>query len=173
MTTRGGNRAWQALSDECAPEPDDGFDTLPRMVQKAIARGDITLEEALELAATDQDAELCPACGCRPIATARGLCRACHDRRLVEGLYEKLAEIDSHREHDVAKQRVHRRRVELGLPLPRSDRTYPTSDAPVHRECPTCGTLVPDHGASGPCVECELRAERRAQLVGDGRATMI
>ena len=173
MTTTGGNARWRALSDECAPEPDDGFASLPPIVQRAIARGEITLDEALERAAADPDAELCPACGCRPITTARGLCRVCYDRRLVEGLYEKLAELDSHREHDVAKQRVHRRRVELGLPLPRSDRTYPTSDSPVHRECPICGTLVPDHGADGPCVECELRAERRARAASDTGARMV
>jgi len=172
MTTKGGNARWRALSDECPPEPDDGFASLPPMVQRAVARGDVTLEAILELVQNEPDAELCPACGCRPIQTARGLCRVCYDRRLVEGLYQKLAELDSHREHDVLKQRVHRRRVELGLPLPRADRTFPASDAPVHRECPTCGTLVPDHGADGPCVECELRAERRARAASDGCASM-
>lgn len=161
------------------PEPDGPLDELWSLLtvkqQQAVASGRIDLEELLESITTTNDLELCSRCSVDyvPKDSRLGVCHACARRIANERLEGKLREIDAQREADVAKQRVHRRRVELGLPLPRSDRTYPTSDAPVHRECPICGTLVPDHGADGPCVECELRAERRARAASDTGARMV
>lgn len=114
------NAAWRALSDECEPLPRDGFQELPRSVQKAIARGDLTLEEALERARTGLDAELCPACGCRAIETERsGLCRVCHTRRLTDAALDRLTEVAALRDYNVAKTATKRARIAAGLPTPR------------------------------------------------------
>jgi len=114
------NAAWAALSDECEALPEDGFSDLPKSVQKAIARGDMTLDEALERARAGIGAELCPECSCREIATSfTGLCLVCHERRLTEGNLQRLAELEAVRAHNAAKTAVKRTRIELGVPTPR------------------------------------------------------
>lgn len=161
------------------PEPDGPLDELFALLtvaqQQAVASGRIDLEDLLDAITTSGDLELCPRCVSDyvPPRSKLGLCRACARRAANEALEAMLAAVDAQREADMLKQRVHRAREAAGLPLPRSDRTFPASDAPVHRECPTCGALVPDHGADGPCVECELRAERRARAASDTGARMV
>lgn len=175
------NAAWKALRDdvnakgEPLQEPvgplDDLWSCLTVKQQQAVACGRIDLEELLEAITAATDAELCPVCSTDyvPPTSRLGVCPACARRIANERLEAKLRTVDAQREADVLKQRIHRSRVAGGLPLPRSDRNHPTSDAPVHRECPTCGALVPDRGDTGPCSACDERQERRAS---DAHATM-
>lgn len=59
----------------------------------------------------DADAELCPACGLRPVRVrVTGFCRACHLRRLAELQREARAERKAQRWLWVERQRRHRDR---------------------------------------------------------------
>ena len=126
MSKTGGNEAWKALSDECPDEPDGPLDELWSLLtvkqQQAVASGRIDLADLLEAVTTTSDLELCVRCACDyvPSDSRLGVCPACARRIANERLEGKLRAIDAKREADVLKQRTHRARVELGLPLPRA-----------------------------------------------------
>lgn len=152
-------------------------------LEDQIAARKITITEALDRALMDNTEILatCPVCRHRPVRLrpkADGVCRTCWLHRLADQTREVIAEIEGTQDHDAAKQDLKRTRQALGELVPEdlraharrrieptndaSGRGWITSDAPVHRECPTCGTLVPDHG-DGPCRACEERKARRAE----------
>jgi len=129
MTTTGGNAAWKSLSDECPDEPDGPLDELWSLLtvaqQQSVASGRIDLEDLLDAITNSGDLELCQRCASDyvPPDSRLGVCHACARRIANERLEGKLREIDAQREAVVLKQRVHRARVDAGLPLPRSGRT--------------------------------------------------
>lgn len=119
-----------AKGEPLPPEPDGPLDDLWSDLtvaqQQLVASGRITLEELVDRVTAASNAELCPRC-CRdtisPVFVKLGLCAACARKARNEALEAKLSELDAQREADMLKQRLHRARVELGLPLPRAQRS--------------------------------------------------
>jgi hypothetical protein len=65
---------------------------------------------------------LCPSCGKRFINTPSGVCDLCHLRALTTNHdleYRRLA-LDAKRDYDTAKQRLSRKRKDLGAKAPRA-----------------------------------------------------
>lgn len=105
-------------------ELDDLFESLSVPQQQAVARGDLSLEALLDYIKGATGAELCPRCAVRPIAArSNGLCSVCHKHALTEATDAVYAELVASREHAAARQRLKRKREELGVEAPKAPRT--------------------------------------------------
>ncbi len=88
--------------------------SLKRQMRDDILCGMVDAAVLAERLRLDAEAELCPACGVRPVrVTTTGLCRACHLSRLADLHREALAEISAQKELWRERQTLHRAREAL------------------------------------------------------------
>lgn len=73
---------------------------------------------AIERVKKTSPAMLCPSCGKRLVVPKLGSCGACHYEALKEAHDEAYAELVAKREYNTSKQRLSRKRRELGVPAP-------------------------------------------------------
>lgn len=100
---------------------DDLWEMLTVEQQQAVARGDVSLEELLELATTAAGAEVCPICCTRPVRVkSSGWCRPCTTRALNDAFHERIAMVEAYRERTLLKKNLQRAREVAGIPTPRS-----------------------------------------------------
>lgn len=85
--------------------------SLRREIRDDLVTGRVDPEVLAERMRIDDEAEICPSCGSRPIRVRiTGLCKVCHTGRLVEGHHESMDEICAQRELNRVKQQAKRMR---------------------------------------------------------------
>ena len=85
--------------------------SLASEIRKDLVSGRIDPEVIALRMQIDAQAELCPACGRRPVRVrATGLCVPCHKRTLIEKHHEAMDELVALREHNRVKQQAKRLR---------------------------------------------------------------
>lgn len=90
----------------------DLFECLPVGLQQKVARGEVDLNDLLELLTRPDSEQLCPQCAVRtvPPKSPLGLCKVCTQKRSTEAHLQVLAELEAQRENNAAKQKVCRER---------------------------------------------------------------
>jgi hypothetical protein len=142
-------------------EAEELFEVLPVSLQTSVARGDVSLLELLEALTSSQNAELCPWCGCRPVALNHfGLCAVCSRKRLTEIQEERLVALDAHREANRVKTAIKRSRRRLFSAEECGRLAPPGTNSPPMRSCEVCGRAFHDRGET-VCVRCEELDEKR------------
>lgn len=161
------------VQDSLSPEAaEELFEVLPVSLQQCIARGEVSLEQLLEDLTSAKDAEICPWCGSRSVASKQlGVCHVCARKRLTEIQEERLSALEALREANRIKTRVKRMHDELEPGRPKRiqrrfsaqecGRWMQPTNSPVMRSCTACGHPFPDRGES-VCAACEERVGRRA-----------
>lgn len=157
-------------------EYEDLFELLTTAQQQAVARGDVGLEELLEIVTrpVNVDDELCPRCSSRPIGNDHGLCDVCWRRELNHRLEDKLAEVAAQRDADRIKQETCRHRRVLGTnprrraPNEKTSEDYggksliTTDEGLPLVACTACGETFRQHDAEQTtCFPCQERAAER------------
>jgi proline racemase len=90
--------------------------SLRRDLREDLVHGRVDPEVVAARMQLDEDAELCPSCGHRPIRVAStGLCRCCHLNRLTHGHHEVIAKLTAQRELNRVKQERKRLRDRVAV----------------------------------------------------------
>lgn len=90
-----------------------------RRYRRDVINGRVDASEIAQTLTLDDDAELCPCCGKRPVEVeTTGFCRACHLSHLTARHLAKLAEIEEQQRLWAARQELHRAREAAGVGEP-------------------------------------------------------
>lgn len=154
------------------------FEFLPVSLQQKVARGEIDLDELLEIM-TRPGEELCPECVERTVdpKSPLGWCRVCTQQRSTEAAWQAVAELEAQRDNNVAKKRKQRLRDELEpdrkrRPGPNSKTAEDygrasvigSDEVTVITYCASCGEAFRQHNPDQMrCPACEEIAARRAE----------